>query len=141
MGHDCIWKGCGKRGTMGFRTLAMLYPNAEGQRALAKLWLCPAHALQAPAELESEESRRILADALVERHSVVKVEDIAAGIDRARPNVTATCPFCGGTYAAGHTAGGARITHSEPPCVRFLAGPRSFLHDANQLARDRRRLP
>jgi hypothetical protein len=140
-GHACIWQGCGLKGTTGYRTLAMLYPSAKGQRALARLWLCPLHVIKAPGELESDDGRKLLAEALEAQRTVTRHEDIAHGIDRAQPNVTATCPFCGGTYAAGHlTSGGAGIRHSEPACVRFLAGPRSFLTDANKLARDRRRL-
>jgi hypothetical protein len=80
------------------------------------------------------------------------VQELGQGIDRELGSVTATCPFCGGTYAAGYLDAVSRdrtkpdgepqstIRHSAPPCLRFLLNARQYLGDANKLARDRRQL-
>ncbi len=80
------------------------------------------------------------------------VQELGQGIDRKLGSVTATCPFCGGKYAAGYLDTAARdrtkpdgepqatIRHSAPPCPRFLLNARQYLSDANKLARDRKQL-
>jgi|HubBroStandDraft_3_1064219.scaffolds.fasta_scaffold21589_6 hypothetical protein len=85
-------------------------------------------------------------------HLLDVVDDVGKGIDRKLGTVTATCPFCGGRYAAGYLDAESRdqtkpegepqatIRHSAPPCPRFLLNARQFLSAANKLARDRRQL-
>lgn len=85
-------------------------------------------------------------------HVLEVVHDLAKGIDRKLGSVIATCPFCGGTYAAGYLDADSRdtskpegepqatIRHSAPPCLRFLENARRFLTAANALAKDRRQL-
>ena len=80
------------------------------------------------------------------------VQELGQGIDRELGSVTATCPFCGGQYAAGYLDAASRdrtlpaweplatIRHSAPPCPRFLLNAQQYLRDANKLARDRRQL-
>jgi len=84
--------------------------------------------------------------------SLEVVEDLGEGIDRRLGSVKATCPFCGGTYAAGyldreHRSADAidgepqaTIRHSNPPCERFVVNARKYLTDANRLATDRRKI-